>query len=91
MSGLFAEGRKKTDDHYLPSKPLTLDLIETQDLSFSRACYNQHVSNRKMERIKVVEKLEIYKFGSVHFWYIIHPKKLRNLQQKVHSFYAVQS
>jgi hypothetical protein len=35
-----------------------------------------------MKRIKVVEKLEIYKFGSVYFWYMIHPKKLRNLQKK---------
>jgi hypothetical protein len=25
-----------------------------------------------MKRIKVVEKLYIYKFGSVHFLYIIH-------------------
>jgi hypothetical protein len=24
-----------------------------------------------MKRIKVVDKLQIYKFGSVHFWYMI--------------------
>jgi hypothetical protein len=35
-----------------------------------------------MNRIKVVEKPMIYKFGSVHFWYMIHPKKLQNLQKK---------
>jgi hypothetical protein len=23
-----------------------------------------------------------YKFGSVHFWYVIHPKKLQNLKRK---------
>jgi hypothetical protein len=35
-----------------------------------------------MKRIKVVEKPKIYEFGSVHFWQLIHPKKLRNLQKK---------
>ncbi len=35
-----------------------------------------------MERIKVVGKLQVYTLGSVHFWYMIHPKKLWNLQIK---------
>jgi hypothetical protein len=35
-----------------------------------------------MKIIKVVEKRQIYKFGSVNFWYMIYSKKLRNLQKK---------
>jgi hypothetical protein len=41
----------------LPSKPLTLDHMETLDLFFRRACYHQKASYRKMKRIKIVEKL----------------------------------
>jgi hypothetical protein len=74
----------------VPSKPLTLDLMETSDLFFRKVCYDQNASCRKMKRIKVVETLYIYKFGYVHFWYTIHPKKLRNLQKKVQSFHEVQ-
>jgi hypothetical protein len=44
-----------------------------------------------MKKIKFVEKLEICKFGSVHFLYLIHPKKLRNRQEKVQSFHEVLS
>ncbi len=33
--------------------------------------------------MKVVENFLICKFGSVDFWYIIHSKKLRNLQKEV--------
>jgi hypothetical protein len=36
---------------------------------------------KKNEDTKVVEKLETWKFGSVCFWYIIHPKKLQNMQE----------
>ncbi len=35
-----------------------------------------------MKKLKVVEKLQICKLGSVHFRYIIHPKKLQILQDK---------
>ncbi len=42
-------------------------------------------------KIKVVVNLQIYNFGSVRFWYMIHPKKLQNLQEKVQSFHEVQS
>ncbi len=41
--------------------------------------------------MKVLEKLKIYEFGTVHFWDMIHPKKLQNLQRKVQSFHGVQS
>ncbi len=53
--------------HWIPSKPRTLDLIETLDLFFRRACYHRNAFYRKMKTIKVVEKLQIYKFGSVLF------------------------
>jgi hypothetical protein len=46
---------------------------------------------QKMKRIKVVEELWIYKFGSVHFLYMIHPQNLQSLQEKVQSFHEVQS
>ncbi len=52
----------------LPSKPLTVDLKETLDLFFRRACYHWNASYRKLKRIKVVEKLQIYKYGFVHFF-----------------------
>ncbi len=35
-----------------------------------------------MKKMKIVEQREICKFGSIHFPYIIHRKKLRNLQEK---------
>ncbi len=44
----------------IPSKPLTLDLMETLDLIFRRASYHWKTSYRKMKRLKVVEKLKIY-------------------------------
>jgi hypothetical protein len=69
----------------LPSKPLTLDLMKTLDLFFRKACYHQNASYKKIKRIKVVEKLWINKFGCVDFWYMIHLKKLRNLQKKAQS------
>jgi hypothetical protein len=40
----------------LPSKTLTLDLMESLDLVFRRACYHQNASNRKMKRLEVVEQ-----------------------------------
>jgi hypothetical protein len=67
----------------IPSKHITLDLMETSDLFFRRGCLNWNTSYRKMERIKVVEKLQIYKFRSLHFWYMIHPKKLQNSQKNL--------
>ncbi len=41
--------------------------------------------------MKDVENLHICKLGYVQSWYIIHPKKLRILQGKVHRFHEVQS
>ncbi len=46
--------------YLVPSRPLILDLMETLDLFFRRACYRWNASYRKMKRIKVVEKLYIY-------------------------------
>jgi hypothetical protein len=60
----------------VPSKSLTLDLI------FKRDWDHQNASYRKMKRIKVVENFQIYKFGSVYYWYMIHPNKVRNLAKK---------
>jgi hypothetical protein len=62
----------------VPSKPLTLDLMETLDLFFRRACYHWNASYRKVKRVTIVKKIYFYKFGSVHSWYLIHPKKLWN-------------
>ncbi len=64
---------------------------------FRRACYHENASYRKMKRLQVIEKFQIYIVGSVHFWYKIHPKKLRNLQKrskvsmwsKVKGFYGI--
>jgi hypothetical protein len=56
--------------------------METLGLFFRKACYHQNASYRKMKRRKVVENLEIYKFGSVHFWQILHSKKLQNLEKR---------
>ncbi len=67
---------KKKTHWKLPSKPLTLDLMQTLDLFFTRVCYYQIASYRQMNRIKVVDKLSICKVGSVHFWHRLHPKKL---------------
>jgi hypothetical protein len=44
-------------DFKVPSKPLTLDLMETLDLFFRRACYHCNASYRKMKRTEVVEKV----------------------------------
>ncbi len=76
---------------HVPSKPLTLDLMETLDLFFRKGLPSLNAFYRNMKRIKVVEKRCIYKFGSVHLCYMIHPKKLRNLQNKSRSFHEVQS
>jgi hypothetical protein len=67
----------------VPSKALTLGLF------FRTTCYHQNASHRKMKIIKVVEKLHGYEFGSAHFRYMIHSKKLRNLPKKVQSFHEV--
>jgi hypothetical protein len=69
----------------LPSQPLTLNLMETLDLFFRRAFYCRNASYPKIKRIKLIEKLQNYKFGSVYFWDMIHPKKVQNLQNKVQS------
>ncbi len=74
----------------IPPKTLTLDLMETLDLCYL-SLLSSNASYRKMKRIKLVAKLQIYKFGSVHFWYIILPMKLHNSQKKVQSLYEVQS
>jgi hypothetical protein len=44
-----------------------------------------------MKEFKVVEKLEISKLVSIHYWYIILPKKLKIMQEKVQSFQEVQN
>jgi hypothetical protein len=55
-------------ERVIPSKPLTLDLMETLDFFFRRACYHRNASYRKKRKRKeVVEKLWIYIFGSLHF------------------------
>jgi hypothetical protein len=41
----------------IPSKPLTLDLMETLNLFFRKASYHRNASYRKMKRTKGVEKL----------------------------------
>jgi hypothetical protein len=76
---------------YIPSKPLIPDLVETLNLFFCRAWYHQNASYRKMNGIKVVDKLSICKVGSVHFWHLFHPEKLRILQEMVQSFHEVRS
>ncbi len=75
----------------LPSTSLILDLMESLNLFFRRACYYQNSSYRKMNEIKVVDKLPICEVGFVHFWHKIRPKKLRFLQEMVQSFHEVQS
>jgi hypothetical protein len=42
-----------------------LDLRETLDLFFRKTCYHRNTSYRRTKRIKVVEKLYTYEFGSV--------------------------
>ncbi len=59
-----------------------MDLMEPLDLYLRRTCYHRKTSYRNMKRIRVLEKLYIYKFGSHHFWWMIHPKKLWNLQKR---------
>jgi hypothetical protein len=91
-STLFQHGRRKNrPSSYLPSKPLTWDHMETLNLYSRRACYHWNTPYRKMERIKVVENYLTYKFGSVHFLYMIHPQKLQSLQEEVRSSHEVQS
>jgi hypothetical protein len=75
----------------VPSKPLTSDLKETLDLFIRRACCRWNAFYRKTKRIKVVERLQIYKFGSAPFLYMMHLKKLQNLQEKVRSFHEVSN
>jgi hypothetical protein len=48
---------------------------------FRRACYYQNAFYRKMNEIKVVDKLPICKVDSVLFWHRIRPKKRRVLQE----------
>ncbi len=79
----------------LPSKPLSLDLMETLDLFFRRACYHWNTFYIKMKRIKFVVKLHIYKFGSVHFgtWFIqsywtCKKKSKVSMRSKVRGFYG---
>ncbi len=74
--------KKKQKNTIIPSKPRNFGPHGNVEPFFRGACYHRSASYRKVKRIKAVEKLQIYKFGSVHFWYIIHPKKLRNLQKK---------
>jgi hypothetical protein len=51
--------------------------------SFSEGlAFNKTHPTEKMKRIKVLEALHIYKFGSVHFWYMTHPKKLGTCKKK---------
>ncbi len=45
------------DPQSIPSKPLTMNLVETLDLFFRRACYYQNVSYRKKNGREVVDKL----------------------------------
>jgi hypothetical protein len=51
---------------FIPYKPLTLDRLETLGCFFRGACFHESASYRKMKKMKVVEKLQLYKFGSVH-------------------------
>jgi hypothetical protein len=44
-----------------------------------------------MSEIKVVDKLSIFKVGSVQFRHRIRPKKLQILQEMVRRFHEVQS
>jgi hypothetical protein len=59
--------------NHVPSKPLTLNLMETLGL-FSDGLVI--IKTRPTEIL-------ICKVGSVHFWHRIHPKKLRILQEMV--------
>jgi hypothetical protein len=83
----------------VPSKPLTLDLMETLDLFFRRACYHQNASYRNNEENKCFRTLFWY-----FFWYMIHPKKLRQrsygtykkwskvcMKSKVRGFYGISA
>jgi hypothetical protein len=56
---------------------------------FQKGLLSSKLVLQKKWRMKVVEKRQIYKYGSAHFWYMIHPKKLRNLQNKVQGFHEV--
>jgi hypothetical protein len=48
--------------------------------------------NEKNECCYVVETLLMQKFGSDHFWYMTHQKKVRNLKKKkVQCFHEIQS
>ncbi len=50
-----------------------------------------HPTYRKIEKMKVVAILQIFKVGFLHFWYKIQPKKLLMLQEKLQRFPEVQS
>ncbi len=62
----------------------SLQLWNSRKLFSRRTCYHHNTTIKT--KSEVAEKLSICKFGSVHFCYIIHPKKLRNLQ--VGDFYG---
>jgi hypothetical protein len=70
----------------VPSKPLTLELF------FRRACYRRNASYRKMKIINVVEKIKIYRFGSVHF--LVHDSSKDDTElakrSKVRGFYGMR-
>jgi hypothetical protein len=81
---------------YVPSKPLTLDLMETLDLFFRRACYHWNAAYRKMKRIKVVETfsstnsvLFISCTWFIHRSYRAYKKKSKvSVRSKVRGFYG---
>ncbi len=52
----------------LPSQCLTLDLMETLDRVFQKGLVSLKRVLQEQKRKKVVEKLQIYEFGSVYFW-----------------------
>jgi hypothetical protein len=57
---------------------------------FQKGLLSSKRFSQKEKRIKVVEKIQIYKFSSVHFWYMIHPSEATELaKKKVRSFHEV--
>jgi hypothetical protein len=83
----------------VPSKLLTLDLMETLDLFFRRAGYHQNASHRNMKETRVLEKLSICKVCFVDVLYSIHPtspKSCKNRPKvslicKFRGFHSVQN
>jgi hypothetical protein len=65
--------------------------METLDIFSRRACYYQNAYYRKMNGIKVVDKLSTCKVGSVHFLAQNSPKEATDLAKKrfkVKGFYG---